>query len=183
MKLDISQLVWQFNNTIRDQSSFCLSTLLFLVGMLSHFSPHGCSSLATMTFSAYSFQKGEKSIHQEVRYFLRYHSGIMSSLSAKGSQLAQLYQKQKKTNKQKTTCNFLGKGQYILHSQLTTSVTNIFPGPRIEISPKQSKRINKWLQLENKGHLNNFETKDEVKTLTLALGQKEPNGYSYISTQ
>lgn len=138
--------------------------------MLSHFSPHGCSSLATMTFNAYSFQKGEKKHTSRGKIFPQIPQWNNVITLCKGILAGTVIPKTKKTNKQKTTSNFLGKGQYILHSQLTTSVTNIFPGPRIEISPKQSKRINKWLQLENRGHLSNFETKDEVKTLTLALG-------------
>lgn len=63
------------------------------------------------------------------------------------------------------------------------SVANTFPGPRTETSPKKGEGINRWLQPENGGHLNNFETKNEVKTLILALGWKEPSGFSYIPAQ
>lgn len=61
------------------------------------------------------------------------------------------------------------------------SVMNTFPGPRIEISPKNSKRINKQLQVKNGGHVNNFETKGQGKTLALSCFRLE--GFSSILAQ
>ena len=60
-------------------------------------------------------------------------------------------------------------GKYVLCNQLAMSATNTFPGPRRGIFPKKSKGINKCLQLENGSHLNNFETKDQMKILFLVL--------------